>query len=105
MENGTSLELAASAIMARYAFRLYGLVSLYPILRLSASVCQRCRSPSRPVGFCFCFECRAGGSRTGPCEQISDASADVNRADSHISIFVRSEEHTSELQSRFDLVC
>src|SRR5437868_8973464 len=38
------------------------------------------------------------GSRGGPCVRIAVAMR-------HVGLFYRSEEHTSELQSRFDLVC
>src|SRR5699024_12575407 len=37
--------------------------------------------------------------------QIMDAILSGNYDTDHLAVIIRSEEHTSELQSRFDLVC
>src|SRR5207249_6193836 len=63
------------------------------------------RLPRSP-GSIGCEVCSSGGGNEGIVRGIEDAAIEVAEVRASRKVAkVRSEEHTSELQSRFDLVC
>src|SRR5699024_12171517 len=70
-----------------------------PISSVAPDVVSRARQPPPGVG-CAGRDCDAGGLKRRPRPHESPDSSSRRRRSPP-----RSEEHTSELQSRFDLVC
>src|SRR5438067_6957137 len=72
--------------------------TLFPYTTLFRSLAARTRTPS-------CGNARLGEPREGnPIQACRDREAERLEHRGH-QVHRRSEEHTSELQSRFDLVC